>query len=90
MDSTTTSVDDEQRGRPGQTLNARMQSLLPDPRVGIIVARLTGAELEREGILLEHVDRAFIGAGLPAGIEALVRRHCADVRVLSRPAAARR
>jgi cyanophycin synthetase len=83
VDSTTTAVDDEQRGRPGQTLNARMQSLLPDPRVGVIVARLTGPELEREGLLLERVDRAFIGTRLAAGIEALIRRHCADVRLLA-------
>lgn len=87
VDASTTAVNDELRGRKGQTLNERMQSLLPEPRISMIIARLTGPDLAREGILLERIDRAFIGAGLSNEIEALVRGHCADVRVVTGAAA---
>ena len=66
VSSSTTSVNGEVRGRPGQTLTDRVQSLLVDPRVSLIVAELSGPELEREGILLEQIDRAVIGPGCSA------------------------
>lgn len=79
LDASTTAVDGDRRGHVGQTPNQRMLSLILDPRVSLLVARLTSDEIAREGLLREVVDKAFLGAGVSPEVERLVRSRCRDV-----------
>ena len=77
------SVGGVARGIAGQGLPDRMASVLLDPRVTTVVARLDAATLVREGILATPIDRLVLGAGLPADAEALARLHARAVEVVS-------
>jgi cyanophycin synthetase len=82
VSASSTVVNGRPRGRAGQSLNDRVQSLTIDPLVEIIAVQATGEELEREGLLLDRIDHAFIGPGLSAEIEQLIRRHAARVSAI--------
>ncbi|MEN9314043.1 MAG: hypothetical protein RIS35_436 [Pseudomonadota bacterium] len=82
LSATRTLIDGHAIGHDGQSLNARMLSLLLDSRIGTIVASLGLDDLIREGILLDRVDHAVIGPGLPPQIQALIRAHARVVEMV--------
>lgn len=77
------SVDGAPRGTGRGDLSAGMTSVLLDPRVTAVVARLDAAALVSEGILSTPIDRLVLGAGLSADAEALARAHALAVEVVS-------
>ena len=77
--ATATALDDEPRGKPHDGLNERLVSLILDPRVGLLVARLTSDDIAREGLLREIVDKVFLGPDVAPEVERLLRSRCQEV-----------
>lgn len=77
--ATATALADELRGKPHDGLNERLLSLILDPRVGMLVARLTSDDIAREGLLREVVDKVFLGPDVAPEVERLLRSRCQEV-----------
>ena len=77
--ATATALDDELRGKPHDGLNERLVSLILDPRVGLLVARLTSDDIAREGLLREVADKVFLGPGVAPEVKRLLRSHSQEV-----------
>ena len=57
----------------------RMQALILDPQVSLIVAQLSNADLAREGVLREVVDKVLLGPGTDPAVEQLLRKVAHEV-----------
>jgi hypothetical protein len=79
LSATATALDDEPRGKPHDGLNERLLSLILDPRVGLLVARLTSDDIASEGLLREVVDKVFLGPDVAPEVERLLRSHSQEV-----------
>ena len=79
LSATATALDDEPRGKPHDGLNERLLSLILDPRVGLLVARLTSDDIAREGLLRDLVDKVFLGPDVAPEVERLLRSHSQEV-----------
>ena len=79
LSATATALDDEPRGKPHDGLNERLLSLILDPRVGLLVARLTSDDIASEGLLREVVDKVFLGPDVAPEVERLLRSRSQEV-----------
>lgn len=79
LNATTTLVGGRPRGFPGQSVTQRMQALILDPQVSLIVAQLSNADLAREGVLREVVDKVLLGPGTDPAVEQLLRKVAHEV-----------
>lgn len=79
LNATTTLVGGRPRGRPGQSVTQRMQSLILDPQVTLIVAQLSNDDLAREGVLREAIDKVLLGPATTPAVEQLLRKFAGEV-----------